>query len=114
MNQYLIPANAKKSQLIFNVFRMSDLIIFATGIAITTILMFVITGDSISDLLFKLAPVAICGFLVMPLPFYHNVLVFLQEVYIYLTRPRRYLWRGWCASYVSNEDGQNDGQKNRR
>ena len=74
MSNYLIPANSKKSQLIFNVFRIIDLIILLTGAVITTILMFVFKGDSIKELMIKLAPVGICLFLVMPLPFYHNVL----------------------------------------
>ena len=99
MNGYLIPANSKKSQLIFNVFRIIDLIILLTGAFITTMLMFIFKGDTVKELAIKLAPVGICLFLVMPLPFYHNVLVYLQEVVIYLMNPRRYYWRGWCARY---------------
>ena len=78
MNNYLIPANSKKSQLIFNVFRIIDLIILLTGAFITTMLMFIFKGDTVKELAIKLAPVGICLFLVMPLPFYHNVLVYLQ------------------------------------
>ena len=96
MNTYLIPANSKKSQLIFNVFRIIDLIILLTGAFITTLLMFNFKGDTVKELAIKLAPVGICLFLVMPLPFYHNVLVYLQEVVIYFMNPRRYYWRGWC------------------
>ena len=96
MNNYLIPANSKKSQLIFNVFSIIDLIILLTGAFITTMLMFIFKGDTVKELAIKLAPVGICLFLVMPLPFYHNVLVYLQEVVIYFMNPRRYYWRGWC------------------
>ena len=96
MNNYLIPAKSKKSQLIFNVFRIIDLIILLTGAFITTMLMFIFKGDTVKELAIKLAPVGICLFLVMPLPFYHNVLVYLQEVVIYFMNPRRYYWRGWC------------------
>ena len=88
MSNYLIPANSKKSQLIFNVFRIIDLIILLTGAVITTILMFVFKGDSIKELMIKLAPVGICLFLVMPLPFYHNVLVYLQELTTFFLNPR--------------------------
>ncbi len=104
--QYLIPANSKKSQLIFNVFRLIDLIILCTGAGITLILMFVFKGDSLTELAIKLAPVGIALFLVMPIPFYHNVLVFLQEMYTYYSRPTKYFWRGWCATYVDDGDEQ--------
>lgn len=104
MNNYLIPANSKKSQLIFNVFRIIDLIILLTGAFITTLLMFIFKGDTVKELAIKLAPVGICLFLVMPLPFYHNVLVYLQEVVIYFMNPRRYYWRGWCARYVTDDE----------
>ena len=109
MNNYLIPANSKKSQLIFNVFRIIDLIILLTGAVITTILMFVFKGDSIKELMIKLAPVGIFLFLVMPLPFYHNVLVYLQELPTFFLNPRRYYWRGWCARYVGQDDEQKKG-----
>ena len=109
MNNYLIPANSKKSQLIFNVFRIIDLIILLTGAFITTMLMFIFKGDTVKELAIKLAPVGICLFLVMPLPFYHNVLVYLQEVVIYFMNPRRYYWRGWCARYVANDAEQKKG-----
>ena len=109
MNNYLIPANSKKSQLIFNVFRIIDLIILLTGAFITTMLMFIFKGDTVKELAIKLSPVGICLFLVMPLPFYHNVLVYLQEVVIYFMNPRRYYWRGWCARYVANDAEQKKG-----
>lgn len=113
MNNYLIPANSKKSQLIFNVFRIIDLIILLTGAFITTMLMFIFKGDTVKELAIKLAPVGICLFLVMPLPFYHNVLVYLQEVVIYFMNPRRYYWRGWCASYVGS-DGNTEQAESKR
>jgi hypothetical protein len=107
MNNYLIPANSKKSLLIFNMFRLIDLIIAATGAIITLFLMFLVSNQGLSGVIIKLAPVGICLFLVMPLPFYHNILVFLTEVFLYYNNPTKYLWRGWCASYVGiNDDAQ--------
>ena len=102
-NMYLIPANSKKSILIFGVFREFDLIFFGTGILVTLILLFAIPGDSVTELIIKLAPLAITGFLVTPLPFYHNILVFLTEVYLFLMNRRVYLWKGWCASDGAKE-----------
>lgn len=98
-NMYLIPANTKKSLLIFNVFRTFDLILFGSGALFTLILLFAVPGDTLLTLIIKLAPVGITGVLVMPLPYYHNVLVFINEVYSFYMNKRVYLWKGWCASY---------------
>lgn len=98
MNQYLIPANSKKSQLIFGMFRGVDIGVMAIGICTSLILMFAITGDSVPILVIKLLPLGLGLLLVVPLPQYHNVLVFLQEVYLYMASEKEYVWKGWCAS----------------
>ena len=111
---YIIPANSKKSQLIFNVFRPIDLFgILLPGALLTVIFLFVFPGDSISAIVIKLAPVSLALFLVMPIPFYHNVLVYLREVYIYFSSQKRYYWRGWCASYVGS-DGNTEQAESKR
>ena len=111
---YIIPANSKKSQLIFNVFRPIDLFgILLPGALLTVIFLFVFPGDSISAIIIKLAPVSLALFLVMPIPFYHNVLVYLREVYIYFSSQKRYYWRGWCASYVGS-DGNTEQAESKR
>lgn len=111
---YIIPANSKKSQLIFNVFRPIDLFgILLPGALLTVIFLFVFPGDSISAIIIKLAPVSLALFLVMPIPFYHNVLVYLREVYIYFSSQRRFYWRGWCASYVGS-DGNTEQAESKR
>ncbi|MDY6071797.1 MAG: hypothetical protein SPI44_02860, partial [Bacilli bacterium] len=69
--------------------------------------------DSISAIIIKLAPVSLALFLVMPIPFYHNVLVYLREVYIYFSSQRRFYWRGWCASYVGS-DGNTEQAESKR
>ena len=111
---YIIPANSKKSQLIFNVFRPIDLFgILLPGALLTVVFLFVFPGDSISAIVIKLAPVSLALFLVMPIPFYHNVLVYLREVYIYFSSQKRYYWRGWCASYVGS-DGNTEQAESKR
>ena len=111
---YIIPANSKKSQLIFNVFRPIDLFgILLPGALLTVVFLFVFPGDSISAIVIKLDPVSLALFLVMPIPFYHNVLVYLREVYIYFSSQRRYYWRGWCASYVGS-DGNTEQAESKR
>lgn len=103
MNDYLIPANSKKSQLIFSIFRPVDLLVFGIGIAASLLLMFVFKGDSVSELVIKLAPAAVTGMLVMPMPYYHNIMVFLREAMLWFTGQKRYLWRGWCAGYATDD-----------
>ena len=111
---YIIPANSKKSQLIFNVFRPIDLFgILLPGALLTVVFLFVFPGDSISAIIIKLAPVSLALFLVMPIPFYHNVLVYLREVYIYFSSQRRFYWRGWCASSVGS-DGNTEQAESKR
>lgn len=97
MNNYLIPANSKRSQLIFGMFRGVDLIILLIGASISLVLMFAISGDNLGIIFIKLLPLAISLLLIVPIPQYHNVLVFLQELYLYYTGQKRYIWRGWCA-----------------
>lgn len=104
MNEYLIPANSKRSQLIFSIFRPIDLSILICGAVITLVLMFVLKGDTVNELIFKLSPIAITGLLIMPISYYHNGLVFLQEMYLFYTRQSRYIWRGWCAWYVGSSE----------
>lgn len=104
MEQYLIPANSKKSQLIFNTFRPIDLGILVIGFITSVLLLIVDDNMAVGAMIVKLIPLLICGFLVVPIPFYHNVLTFIIEMYKYLTRPTRYIWRGWCISHVANDE----------
>ena len=101
---YLIPANSKRSQLIFSLFRGVDLLIFSIGAGLTLILLLLISESTFNLTILKLAPVAITGFFVMPFPNYHNGLTSLTEIYNYYFVNRRvYLWRGWCLSDGSEE-----------
>ena len=47
MNNYLIPANSKKSQLILSIFTPFDLILFLIGCFVTVILLFVANTNNI-------------------------------------------------------------------
>ena len=102
MNNYLIPANSKKSQLILGFFRGIDLILFGCGVGITLILLLTIQSANMGVMMLILAPALITGFLVMPVPNYHNVLQFIVNLYTYFSERRRYYWKGWC--YQDGED----------
>lgn len=103
MNNYLIPANSKKSMLIFGLFNPADLWIVGLGAAGTLITMLAIPGDSVSVIVVKLLPIALGVTLVVPVPFYHNVVTFLKEAVLYLLNQKQYKWRGWCATSEFNE-----------
>lgn len=98
-NQYLIPANSKKSMLILGFFNQTDLIIFGTGLVITFILLFVIKVNTAKEALTIIAPGIFAAFLVLPIPHHHNIRTFIGNVYHYFTNRRTYYWKGWCIRY---------------
>ena len=104
MNNYLIPANAKKGQLIFNLFRPIDLVVFLVGIGLSILFFLVISSNSLFTTLIKLLPISIGTFLVFPIPHYHNVMMFLNDFYIFITNRRVYLWKGWCVRSEYGEE----------
>ena len=95
---YLIPANAKRGQLIFNIFRKIDLLIASIGAVATFILLIIVQPSSLLSGILTLLPLLVCAFLVIPIPNYHNVLCILQNIYNYLFVDVNELkWRGWCC-----------------
>ncbi len=107
MNEYLIPANSKKSQLYFGVFKGIDLIILLVGVVIELPVLFLIKGDSIFILFLRLLPIAVTLFMLIPIAYYHNMRILIREVYLYIknriTYPAGYYWRGWCDTHVGDE-----------
>ena len=97
--EYLIPANTKRGQLIFSIFRPIDLIIFAVGLSITLILLAFFPTSDIGLLILTLLPGLIAVFLIIPIPNYHNMLVLLIEMYNFLSSNQKLIWRGWCIDY---------------
>ena len=93
---YLIPANTKRGQLILGLFRPFDLYLFGGGILVTTILLAIMPLESTLVTILVLSPAMICGFLVMPVPYYHNMLNIIIEMYEFLTNRQTYRWKGWC------------------
>lgn len=100
---FLIPANSKKSLLILGVFDLFDLILFSSGIGISILLLLLLNPSSLPVAIIDIAPALICGFLVMPIPNYHNMRVLLMEVYGFYTRREKFVWKGWC---VKDEYGE--------
>ena len=96
MNGYLVPANAKRGTLIFNIFRPFDLMLFIIGITVSLIALLILPSSNIVAVLLALLPGCVCALLVIPIPNYHNVLCALISAYSFYTKRRRYVWKGWC------------------
>lgn len=103
MNNYLIPANSKKSLLIFGVFNKIDLIMFGIGISVTLVLLLILPVDKIVFATIALAPGLITGFLVLPIPNYHNMLTIIREGFNFFTQRRNFIWKGWCFNSEESE-----------
>lgn len=96
-NNYLIPANSKKSMMILGFFTPIDLIIFGVGCTITLSLLFLFNDKvEIGSLLLILSPALVSAFLVMPVPNYHNVLQLITNIVMFVFGRKRLYWKGWC------------------
>lgn len=95
-SNYLIPANSKRGNLIFNVFRPIDLVIFLIGVGATLLLLLIIPGEGMIIMLAKMLPIFVGSALVMPVPNQHNILVLLGAAIRFVTTQQRYKWKGWC------------------
>ena len=96
LEEYLIPANTKRGRLLFGWFRPFDLALLGSGILITFVLLAFVPMYSAWMVILILAPALITAFLVMPVPYYHNMLNIIVELYEYLTNRQTYRWKGWC------------------
>lgn len=96
MNYYLIPANSKKSALIFGLFKPADLIILSVGVTISFILLLALPIEQMFYMIIALIPGVGSAFLVFPVAYYHNVRKFISIFYEFLTTRRKYVWKGWC------------------
>lgn len=96
-NMYLIPANSKKSMMIFGLFYEFDLILLITGIVVTLLLLLILPLDSLPISILAISPGLISGLLVFPIPNYHNTLTVIIEMWIFFTTRQKYIWKGWCV-----------------
>jgi hypothetical protein len=107
-NNYLIPANSKKSALIFGLFNKFDLILFGSGVSITLLFMMLFNIGNWTLSILTVLPALVTGFLVFPVPNYHNVLTLLISVWNFFTTRQRFIWKGWC---VKDEFKEESGKK---
>ena len=105
MNGYLIPANAKKGTLIFNIFRPIDLGIFISGVAASLLALAIVPTTNLIAVTIAILPICICGLLIIPVPNYHNVMCALISIYKFYTKRRNYVWKGWCFYEQFKDNG---------
>ena len=105
-NMYLIPANSKKSMLLFGLFNKFDLILFLLGVGTSLLLLLVLPIESLLFALIALAPGVTCAFLVFPVPNYHNIRTVIKLAWEFYTTRQKYIWRGWCY-----KDGEEKNSK---
>lgn len=101
---YLIPANSKKSQLFFGYFNTFDLILFGSGIFITIILLMVLPIEQLKWAIISLVPAGVTGFLVFPIPNYHNVITVIKNIILFYTTRQDFVWKGWCVTSEEKDD----------
>ena len=100
---YLIPANTKKSMLLFGLFTTVDLIIFGTTMGITLLMLLILNISTLPIGLLAITPGLIGAFLVFPVPNYHNMLTIIKNVYMFYTTRQKFVWKGWCVSHGEDE-----------
>lgn len=100
---YIIPANTKKSMLKFGVFNTFDLILFGSGIAVSLILLLLLPVEQLKFAIIAVIPGLVTGFLVFPIPYYHNVLTVIVNFFTFFTTRQQFVWKGWCVT-----DGEED------
>ena len=95
---YLIPANTKKSFLFFGVFNKFDFILFGSGIAVSLLLLLILPVEQLSFAIIAILPGLVTGFLVFPIPYYHNVLTVIINFFTFFTTRQQFVWKGWCVT----------------
>lgn len=105
-NMYLIPANSKKSMLLFGLFTKFDLALFLIGVGVSLLLLMVLPIDQLLFAIIALAPGLTCAFLVFPVPNYHNIRTVIMLAWEFYTTRQKYIWRGWCY-----KDGEETDKK---
>jgi len=95
MQEYIMPANSKKSGLILGLFTIKDLIVLSIGVPISVILLLIFRTAGLLMLILAIIPGSITILLVFPVPHYHNVMQLLTNIFKYYSGRKKYEWRGW-------------------
>lgn len=100
---FLIPANSKKSMLIFGIFKPFDLWLFGGGIGATLLMLIIMPLNNLTLTIIALSPALIATFLIFPVANYHNVLSILIDIFRFYTERQKFVWKGWCVQDGTKE-----------
>lgn len=103
MNQYLVPANSKKSKLIVGFFTPKDLVVCLIGGLLTLTMLVVFKDPPFWLMILSILPLATAAALVFPIPNYHNVMQLLTNIFNYMVGRKKYYWKGWCVRYDTDK-----------
>lgn len=95
MQEYIMPANSKKSGLILGLFTPADLVVLSIGLPISVVLLLMFKNAGLFMLILAIIPGLTAVLLVFPVPHYHNVMQLLINIFKYYTGRKKYEWRGW-------------------
>lgn len=107
MDRFLIPANSKKSMLIFGLFNGLDLAIFGSGLAVTLLLLMIVGPSETLDTFIVLIPALVTGSLVLPIPNYHNVRTIIKSIWDFYMNRQIFVWKGWCIKDAYGNEQSN-------
>lgn len=95
--QYLVPANSKKSQLILGFFTLPDLFVAGIGAACSVGMLLMAKDAGLGKMILAVLPLCIGAFLVFPVPHYHNVMQLCSNILYFIVGRKKYYWKGWCV-----------------
>ncbi len=98
MDEYIMPANSKKSGLILGLFTYADLMVLGIGMTVTAALLLMFKDSGLLLMLLGVLPGIISALLVFPIPNYHNVMQFIINVFTFFSGRRKYEWKGWVRT----------------
>ena len=96
---FLIPANTKRSMLIFGLFNKIDIFIFSVGVVISLVLLMSMELSNSLEAAIAVGPGLLVCFLVIPIPNYHNMLGAIASILSFITDRRKFIWKGWSFTY---------------
>lgn len=97
MTPFFAPQNFKNGRLIARKYRIIDLVfVIIVFLIFFPLILVVLTNDGVSKFLLipLVIPPIVSFFLVQPFHVYHNLLVYLELVFLYFTRTKVYKWGG--------------------
>ena len=82
------------------------MVLFLVGVGISMILMITLNISDFKLAIISILPGCICGLLVFPVPYYHNVLTVIKESIEFLTQRQKFIWKGWCVTSEIEKEKQ--------